>query len=108
MTIIWKDQRKLIQGLNLKKIIIRLVLILNNSSFSLLSCLKSYLRLLSSGSEIVYCGDKPKNGNFQFQSSSNELTILYKTSSTFDGQYRGFNLYFEGKTIRAHFSRLFL
>ena len=62
-----------------------------------ISCSKGYLRLLSSGGEIVFCGDKPKNGNFQFQTSSNELTILYKTSSTFDVQYRGFNLYFESK-----------
>ena len=60
-------------------------------------CDNEYLVLNSGESVRTYCGVRTKNGNNVFESSSNELLIQYKTSSLNNGQYRGFNFYFESK-----------
>ena len=66
-------------------------------------CDKSYLKIASDSSERVYCGVRAKTGNNVFESTSNQLSIEYKTSSSNNGEYRGFNFYFESKKKKIEF-----
>ncbi len=58
-------------------------------------CTSGHLSLLSSGTEIKYCGDKTPNGEYVFLSCSNDLEIYYRSSAILSTTYRGFNLYYE-------------
>jgi hypothetical protein len=43
----------------------------------------------------TYCGEKAQTAGYVFQSCSNTISVVYKSSNSNQAGFRGFNLYYE-------------
>lgn len=66
-----------------------------------------YIKLNSECGSVTYCGEKSTNNDYIFVTCSNSLEVTYLSSQSSNNDFRGFNLYYEGKFREKYFFRCF-